>query len=217
MSPIRKIYERFRRGDARKTESKVPHESDLSIDHQINGYQRGPDEHWNFKDGRIYVNDEDVEHLVDKNPNDTKLLSAVTDAVSEYRDVIYKKSAYAYENVNRSAERILDKILCNMKRIYDEKTGGISLRWGDGVCLVNKLNVRAFLALYHVRPTEKARRFLVGLRSRLALILCNKGCSPHYERVAHVVKTLYDEVEDAIHTSPIDGRYLSGGRGNNIG
>jgi hypothetical protein len=158
-----------------------------------------------------------VEHLVDENPNDTRLLSAITDAVSEYRDIVYKKSAYQYENVNKSAERILDKVLCNMKRIYDEKTGGVCLRWGDGACLINNVNVRAFLALYHIRPTEKARRFLVGLKSRLALILCNKGCSPHYERVAQVVKSLYNEVDDAIHTSPIDGRYLSGGRGNNIG
>jgi len=217
MSQIRKIYERFKGGGARKTESAVPRESGLSPDHQVNGYQRGPDEHWNFKDGRIYVNDEDVEHLVDKNPNDTKLLSAITDAVSEYRDVIYKKSAYQYGNVNKSAERILDKVLCNMKRIYDEKTGGVSLRWGDGAYLINSLNVRAFLAFYYVRPTEKARRFLVGLRSRLALILCNKGCSPHYERMARVARALYNEVEDAIHTTPIDGRYLSNGRDNNIG
>jgi hypothetical protein len=172
---------------------------DLSSNHQLK-FDRDANEEWNFKDGRIYLNNEDIEDLLDESGDDVKFQSAVSDAVSEYREFAWKNGNGSYEKFAARADAVQNKILNNMKRIYDERTGGVRLKWGDGACLLNNVNVRAIVALYSIRPTEKARIFLNGLKSKLALILMGKNGSS--------LKAIYDEVEHALDQTPIDGSYL---------
>ena len=216
MSEINRIRERFRRITDLKSEASATNASDLPIDHQLT-FQRDAGEQWTFRDGHIYLNDEDIEDLLNEARDDVKFQSAVSDAVSEYRELVWKKGNGSFAKFSVRADAIQDKILCNMKRIYDERTGGVRLAWGDGACLLNNLNVRAILAMYHIRPTEKARKFLKGLKSKLALILVNKNGSPHFERVNSVVKSLYNEVDSALDKTPIDGCYLPCHNGHNSG
>jgi hypothetical protein len=216
MSIISRLNERFRKSEIAKRDSSsiTENDSDLPLDHQLS-FQRDFEEGWSYHDGHIYLNDEDIETTLDENSNDVKFQSAVSDAISEYRDLVWKRGNGHFPKFAVKADAVQEKILNNMKRIYDERTGGLRLSWGDGGYLLNNLNIRAIIAMYHVRPTEKARKFLNGLKAKLALILVNKNSSPHYERASKVVKTLYDEVDNAISQTPIDGRYLPAHNANN--
>lgn len=209
MSIISRLNERFKKAEIAKrdTSSVTSSDSDLPLDNQLT-FQRDCNEGWSYHDGHIYLNDEDIETVLDENNNDVKFQSAVSDAISEYRDLVWRRGNGQFAKFTVKADGVQEKILNNMKRIYDERTGGIKLSWGDGGYLLNNLNIRAIIAMYHVRPTEKAQKFLKGLKAKLALILVNKNSSPHYERVSKVVRTLYDEVDNAISQTPIDGRCL---------
>jgi hypothetical protein len=180
-------------------------------------FNRDANEKWTFRDGRIYLNNEDIEDALNEEHDNVRFQSAVSDAISEYKDLVYERGNGNWAKFSTRADTVQDKILCNMRRIYDERTGGIRLAWGDGSYLLNNLNVRALLAMYHVRPTEKARKFLHGLKSKLALILINKNGNCQYERINGVIKALYDEVDTALNSPPIDGRCLSAGDNNNRG
>lgn len=209
MSDINKIRERLRKVDIARGEASTS-VGDIPLDHQLT-FNRDSNEKWSFRDGRIYLNNEDIEDALNEEHDNVRFQSAVSDAISEYKDIVYHKGNGSWSKFSARAETIQDKILHNMKRIYDERTGGIRLAWGDGAYLLNNLNVRALLAMYHVRPTEKARRFLSGLKSKLALILINKNGSCHYERINSVIKALYEEVDTALNSPPIDGRCLPAG------
>lgn len=212
MSGINNIRDRLRKIDIARGEASTS-VSDIPLDHQLT-FNRDANEKWSFRDGHIYLNNEDIEDILNEEYDNVKFQSAVSDAISEYKDLVYEKGNGSWAKFSARADGIQEKILCNMKRIYDERTGGIRLAWGDGAYLLNNLNVRALLAMYHVRPTEKARKFLRGLKSKLALILINKNGSSHYERINSVIKALYDEVDTAINSTPIDGHYLPAGNNN---
>lgn len=215
MSEINRIRERFRKSERLdSSHSSDINASDLPLDHQLT-FNRDANEQWSFKDGRIYLNDEDIEDVLELEKNNVKFQSGVSDAISEYKDQVWKKGNGSYSKFAVRADAIQGTILCNMKRIYDERTGGVRLVWGDGAYLLNNVNVRAIIALYHIRPTEKARKFLKGLKSKLALILINKNGSSHFERVNNIVKSLYSEVENALDTSAtVDGHYLPANNGD---
>lgn len=176
--------------------------TDLPPDHRL-VFHRSPSEKWNFNDGHIFLNDEDIESVLDQERNNVRLQAAVSEALQEYRNETIRQAAASAEFLAR-IEAIQGKILSNMGRIWDEMSGGIRLAWGDGGYLLNNVNVRAILAMYHVRPTTKAKKFLEGLKYKLALILINKNGSSYYERINGVVKRLYEEVEGALTHAPID-------------
>jgi len=199
-----KIRERFKKTDIKGSSEPLHNTQDLPLDHQLT-FRRDTEENWSFKDNRIYLNNEDIEDVLEEESNNIRFQSAVTDAISEYKEYVRLKGGKNTDKFFVRAESILDRILCNMKRIYDEKMGGVSLRFGDGAYLLNNLDIRRVIALYNVRPTEKARKFLDGLKTKLALILVNRNGSPGFERLNKVVKELYAEVDTVLHNrAPID-------------
>jgi hypothetical protein len=214
MNGINRIYSRLKKADIR-TEGESSQATELPIDHQLT-FSREANEQWSFKDGHIFLNNEDVEDMLDSAHDDVSFQSAVSEAVSEYRDFVWKNGNGHFAKFAARADAIQSKILSNMKRIYDEKTCGIRLTLGDGAWLFNNINIRALLAMYHIRPTEKARRFLSGLKSKLGLILVNRNGSPSYERVNNLIRSLYNEVENALDdAAPIDAHYLPINNGHN--
>lgn len=214
MGGFSNIRERFKKVGASENQVSQTNQADLPIDHQLT-FDRETNERWTYKDGRIYLNDEDIEDILNEAREDVHFQSCVSSAISEYKDLVFEKGNGSYAKFSARADAIQEKILYNMKRIYDEKTGGVRLVWGDGAYLLNNLNVRAILALYHVYPTEKARKFLDGLKSTLALILVNKNGSPHFERINSVVKSLCSEIDNAIAKAPIDVACLPANNGHN--
>ena len=209
MSYIDKIRDRLRIGRLRGSggQSVDDASKELPLDHQLT-FNRDSTEQWKYKDGRLIVNDVDVEDVLQYESKDVRLWCAVSGALMDYKDEVMKRGMINTNGFFERIDSVQDKVLFNMKRLYDEKTEGVYLSFGDGAVLFNNFNVRAFLALYHMRPTEKARRFLIGLKSKLALILVNRNGTPQYERVHRVVQRLYDEVVCALEVPPIETRSL---------
>lgn len=208
MREINRMIQRFRKAVAGGRSDPVDNTlEDLPLDHQLT-FTRGAAERWSFKEGRILLNGQDVEEMIDSSRNDVRFQSAVSEAVSEYQDFVWKRGCDSYDKFLTRADSIQDKILFNMKRIYDEKTGGVRFGYGQGGFLLNNINIRAIIALYQIRPTEKARRFLCGLKAKLNLILANKNGSPNFDRINNVIRSLCNEVDDALNNTPPDAHYL---------
>lgn len=195
------IRSRGSRVDSSKTQT------DLPLDHQLT-FKRDR-EQWSFKNGHIFVQvdgvEEDVENLVKYENKDIRLWCGVSEGISEYKDMVLKKKCVGRKDkFIARAECIQHKVMNNMKKMYVEKVEGVSLHFGDGAAVINNLNVRSFLAMYHMRPTQKAQKFLFGLKAKLALILVNRNGSDDFDRVHRVVQHLYEEVIDALKISPIE-------------
>lgn len=180
---------------------------ELPLDHQLT-FKRDANEQWSFRDDRIFINDIDVEEVIGYESRDVRLWCGVSEALMEYKDEVMRRNGKYKAKFFAKVSAVQDRVVGNMKKLYDEKTDGLYLSLGDGEVLVNNFNVRAFLAMYHMRPTSKARQFLMGLKSKLALILVNRNGTPQYERVHRVIRQLYEEVLGALDIPPLEVRRL---------
>lgn len=212
MSYINKIKERLniRRvgpGSGRGVDSST---KDLPLDHQLT-FKRDADEEWKYRNGQILINDLDVEEVLDYEERDVRLWCGVSEALMDYKAMVVSKKGPNKSKFLAKVTAVQDKVLYNLKRLYDEKRDGINLTFGDGEFLFNDFNIRAFLAMYHLRPTKKAQSFLRGLKSNLSFILVNKNATSHYERVHKIVQQLYAEVLNALEVPLIETHCLPPG------
>lgn len=208
MSYIGKIRDRLNiRGGGRQESGPIFGSADLPLDHRLT-FNRDANEEWSYRDGHIFVNGVDIDDVLEYEGKDVRLWCSVSEAISDYKDEVARRADHNVSKFIFKIDSLQDKVLGNMKRLYDEKMDGYYLTFGDGEMLLNNFNVRAFLALYHMRPTEKARKFLVGLKSKLALILVSKNCRQQ-QRVPGVLQQIYDEVLIALEISPIETRRLT--------
>ena len=212
MSYINKIKDRLniRRvgpGSGRGVDTSA---KDLPLDHQLT-FKRDADEEWKYRNGQILINDLDVEEVLGYETRDVRLWCGVSEALMDYKAMVFNKKGPNKSQFLAKVTAVQDKVLCNFKRLYDEKRDGIYLTFDNGEVLFNNFNVRAFLAMYHLRPTKKARSFLRGFKSQLALILVNKNATSQYERVHKVVQKIYEEVASALEVQPIETRCLPPG------
>lgn len=213
MSYINRIRDRLKvRPSFGRTDGAISRDADdLPLDHQLT-FKRGVDEKWTFKDGHIYVNDDiDIEDILDYQSRDVRLWCGISEAVAEYRAFVLSKNGGRKDGFLERVDRIQEKVLGHMKRLFDEKTDGMCLSFGNGEVFFNNFNVRAFIAMYYVKPTKKARQFLISIKSKLALILVNKSDTPQHERVRRVIQQLYEEVLGALEIPPIEARCITSG------
>jgi len=216
MSYIDRIRSGLRNIRLRTTGSSSPdvrEDSDLPLDHQLT-FRRDGGEKWTYRDGRIFINDDiDVEDLIDYESRDVGLWCGVSSSISEYRAFVIKKGGAKGEFLART-DAIQQKILRNMKRLLDEKSQGYLLDIQDDDLVLNNFRVRAFLTMYHFKPTAKARKFLLALRSKLALILASKGANAGGNENLDLIKKVYEEVLSALEIQPIESRRLAAGCGD---
>jgi len=215
MNQINRILNKIREGGLRSDSGSRASESDLPVDHQLT-FNRDANERWTYKNGQIFVNNEDIEELVREEQNNVRFQVGVSEALSEYKTQLSKKKFRDFGKFCLKVDTIQGTILSNMRRIFDEKTRGVRMNLNEGNCLLNNVNIRAFIAMYKIHPTLKAYKFLRNLKSKLALILVNKGGSAHFDRLAKIVKDLYNEVDGALQQTPIDGLFLAAGSGHNV-
>jgi hypothetical protein len=155
---------------------------------------------WTFSDGKIRLDGHDVNRLMNENPQDVAYWMGVAEGLNEYR----KRIAAAARSVDQFArfeaviEALLGKILGRLKKIYDQKMSGLSWTLENGQLILNGINIRSFLALYRLRKTDKARKFLRGLRGKLSVLLENRRESPDYERIRDLVEELHREIEEEL-------------------
>ena len=205
MSYIRKIRDKFKVRSVRRGSTSDVSQSneELPLDHQLT-FRRDTNEEWTYRDGHIFVNDIDIEDVLGYDSRDVRLWCGISSALIDYKNEVERRGKGNLSKFFARSTAVQDKVLFNMKRLYDEKTDGVFLSFGDGELLFNNFNVRAFLAMYHMRPTRKARKFLYGIKSKLGLILMNKNGTNQYERVHRVVLRLYEEVIGALEIPPIE-------------
>lgn len=183
-------------------------QTDLPLDHQLS-FRSDAGDTWQFDGQHVLQNGADVEEKVDHPRAGVRDWEDISASLNIYKDVVHHRAPSRFARLVAAIDRIQGRILFHMKRIFDEKMGAVQLRWGDGAALLNNVNIRALMALYHVRPTEKARRYLDGLKSKLALILSGAHASPAYARVRPLAQDLYDEITDSLARPTLDCPRLS--------
>lgn len=213
VSPIRDYLERWRTtGSGRRQSGSASQATDACCT-----FQRAPGEEWSFDGQSVLLNGRDVSDLLDGGDGEVSTWCGVIDALGEYRSFADARPFSQKGRLTGVIGGLQERALSQLGRVYDEKMGGIAVKWGDGQLLINNVNVRAMLAMFHVRPTNKAKKFLEGLKNKLSLILCNQTTNHHVARAQEVVRELYDEVCSSLATPAIDTLCLPSGDRDRIG
>lgn len=180
-------------------------------------FRRAPGEEWTFDGQSILLNGRDVTEMLEPGEGEIGAWCGLVEALGEYRDWAYAQQALQLAKLQHVAGGLQERALVLLQRVYAEKMGGLSFSWGDGQFFLNNINIRAMLAMYHARPTARARQFLEGLREKLALILRNQTASPQQIRVQDVVRDVYDEVCTSLAAPAVDRLCLPLGDRNRCG
>lgn len=151
---------------------------------------------WTFSSGRVLVDGLDVDRLITDNPENVGFFMGIAESLNDYRKriVAARRSKDEFARFESAVEGLLSKLLGKLKKFYDQKMSGMNWTLQNGQFIMNGINVGSFLALYRLRKTDKAKKFLKGLKSKLAALLENRCESPDYERVREAIQQLYDEV-----------------------
>lgn len=178
--------------------------TDLPPDHQLT-FCPAFDEKWTFKEERkICLNDVDVQEMVHDGANDVRLLCGVFQGLHEYQQDIWKRGGKAFEKFNAIVESLQGTISGRLGCIYDGLTGGIRFECNGDDFWINNINVRTVIVLYRLKPTDKARRYLMGIRDKLGLILSRNSNSTRYDGVHEQAMRYFEEISLAIEYIPAD-------------
>ncbi len=201
------LINRFRKSDAvgrSGGSGRTTSASDLPLDHRVT-FKAGPDEQWTYEEnGRIQVNDVDIEDMIDKERSDIQFLCGVSRGLQLYQLDVWSKGGKGMSEFNAKVGALQEKIHFRLTNIYERVTGGINFELQSGEFWVNNINVRKAIQLFYQRPTEKVRIFLMGLRDKLALILSGSRSSNRYDGVEREASALYSDICLALEYIPAD-------------
>ena len=178
-------------------------ESDLPLDHQLT-YKPEPDEKWTFRDNRIINDEVDVRELVGESGNDVAVLCGVYQGLCEYQQHVWKKGGKGFAQFNGIVSSLQDTIAGRLTSLYEDMTGGVRFECSGQDFWVNNVNVCSVVALYRIRPTEKARCYLLGIKEKLGLILARQQSSTRYDGIRGRARELLVEIESALEYVPAD-------------
>jgi hypothetical protein len=174
-------------------------------------YSAGPEEVWTFEHRRLYLNGHDFAEYLDPKKTDALSWCQLLDSLQEYAHWAFAHGVPTYPKIAKAVAHYRNQLQRSVHKDFHERMGGVRLTWGEGEVLINNLNVRALLTMYQVRPTAKARCFLEGLRTKLALLLCQGPNNPEISRATNVVQGLYDEICTSLARETIDTHCLPTG------
>lgn len=198
---LSKVIPGARQGDGQKATSC----EDLPLDHQLS-FTPEKDEKWTFEEGRgVMLNDEQVKEILAENGNDVRTLCGLTQGLYEYQQYVWSKGGKEREKFNGSVASLQDSILGRLGHLYDGLTAGVHFECEGADFWVNNVNIRSVLKLYMLKPTESARRYIEGLRDKLALILSRQQTSTKYDAVYEQAVQLFHEVSMVLECVPAYG------------
>ena len=178
--------------------------ADPQLDERLS-FKPFPDESWTFEgDSHVFLNDEDVGEMVREERDDVRVLSGLSQGLSEYQNFVWSKGGKGFGKFNATVTSLQDRILGRLGGLYDGLTGGVNVEYSGEDFWINNVNVRSVLKLYWQRPTEKARRYLMGLRDKLDLILSRQRSSTKNDAIALQSKQLFEEITRALEYMPAD-------------
>lgn len=200
INKLRKLYPRPGVSKGGRTERKT----DLPLDHRLT-FSPSFDEKWTFDEERkISLNDIDVKDVMTEGGGSVGVLCGLFQGLSDYQDHVWKKGGKGFEKFNGTVDSLKSTIQGRLGHIYDNITGGICFEFSNEDFWINNINVRSVLCLYRIKPTEKARCYLAGLRNKLGLILSRRRTSSRYDGVSDRAQGLYDEISLALEYIPPD-------------
>ncbi|MBI4374104.1 MAG: hypothetical protein HY542_04420 [Deltaproteobacteria bacterium] len=171
------------------------------FDRDLTHYREGL--RWSFSGGKILLGGYDVSELISSPDAEIGTWLGIAGGLDDYRKKVVAEGRdhNQFTRFEAVVEALLGKVFGRLKRVYDQKTSGITWSLEKGQLILNGINVRSFLALYRVKRTEKARRFLEGLKTRLEQILKN----PDHEKIRQTVEELHREITEELSAgSPPD-------------
>ncbi len=168
------------------------------IDRDLTVFREGL--RWSFAGGKVLINGQDLNHFVTQDSSEVAQWMGLAQGLDEYRKKVLKEVEESDQLAKFEAvvAALLGKILGRVKKVYDQKLTGLSWSLAEGQFVLNGINIRSFLALYRVRKTDKAKKFLKSLRGKLSMLLENHQQSPDYERVHEVVQQLCEEIDTTL-------------------
>ena len=199
---IRDWQSKVRFGSKKPTEGAT----DLPLDHRLT-FCPEKDEKWTFESEHIYFNDYDVNELINGNSNDIRCLCGLSSAIDQYRQFVWKKGGKSAGKFNGIVNALLEKILGRLSSIYDGLFRGLRFEYTSGDFWINGVNIRTVLRLYMIKPTEKARRYLLGLKNKLGLILSPRNGSARYDGIKPAAEELFNEISLILDQVPADDAY----------
>lgn len=155
---------------------------------------------WQFNDGKVWINEFDVDQLITKSHEEVGYWIGLADGLNEYRKKMlkYAREQDQFAKFEAVVDALLGKLMRRLKKSYDKKMTGLSWSIENGQFILNGVNIRSLMALYRLRQTAKAKEFLRGLKKKLAVLLRNNEESSDYERVHEVVADLYRELDEVV-------------------
>ncbi|MBI1909145.1 MAG: hypothetical protein HYS22_03130 [Deltaproteobacteria bacterium] len=152
---------------------------------------------WTFNHGRVYVDGHDVAALIADENAGISYWIAIAEGLADYKRKIgtSAKEVIGFAKFSALIDALIERILGKMKKAYNEKIFGLKWQLQDGQFILNGVNIRSFLALYRLRKTEKARKFLKGLRNRLLSIKNGAPGNTDFDKVEDVVEDLIAEID----------------------
>ncbi len=168
------------------------------LDHELTVYLFGAP--WKFLGNKITVSGHDINSLITHESADVSHWLGLAEGLTEYRQSVVRSERFLNQMTRFESvmENLLNKIMGCLKKVYDQKMSGLAWSLENGQLILNGINIRSFLALYKLRKTEKAKKFLKGLKTRLGVLLENRDQSSDYERVRDVVEEIYQEIETVL-------------------
>ena len=209
-----KIRELNRKNLGRKSGDSGEESSEASLDPfltyiSFNSGSSGQREKWQFKDGKIQLDDEDLNQEINKYSHQISFLSHVSHSLNQYRDFVWGRGVRNNEQFNGAIQGMQEKVLGRMGNMYDGLTCGVHFELESERLWINNIDVRSVINLYRLRPTVKARMFLKGLYDKLALILGRRHDSKRYHGVHAHAEKVFSEIAHALaHTAPADNAGL---------
>ncbi len=187
--------------------------TDVALD-PVFSYER--DGHrWTFEEGHILIDGHDVNPVISEEETTVSTLIGLASGLDDYKKVVgNSRQAPRAGRLLALADALVEKVLGKVKKVYDDKIFGVSWKFKDGALIVNGVNIHSFLALYRVRKTEKARRFLVGLRSKIDTLIANPAGSLRNEKARRLLLELQREIDEELRKSSsagVAGRLLNSG------
>lgn len=155
-------------------------------------------EAWGFENGRITLNGNDVEAMVNSNRNDISFLSNLSSALQSYKNHVWENSK-TNEHFNGSIQALQGKVARRLSDIYDEKTNSVSFEYAqDKTFWVNNIDPKKVMTLYQIRPTEKARVYLEGLKDKLNWIISHNSATNRFDGVRDKAKELHNQIGEVL-------------------
>lgn len=167
-----------------------------------------PEQRWTFEEGsRICLNDLDVREIIRDERESVSVLSGLSQGLHHYQQYVWSINGKGYARFNGAIASLQGTILGRLVGMYEGLTDGVHVECQGDDFWINDINLRSLLKLYWRRPTEKARRYLMGLRDKLALILSRQRTSNRYDGIHHQACKLFNEISLAVEHLPPDAPY----------